>query len=187
MNENHSIGMMEGAFFVPKSDLLAWVNTTLQLDVKLIEQLGTGAVYCQLVDLMYPGKVALPRVNWRARNEWEFIGNLKILQQGFAKCKIQKYIDIEKLSKGRYQDNLEFIQWLKRYFDIHNKNDPKTYDAPSLRKNAAVDFSFVDIRNPLKPYALLHSEAQRTVKRMMRNPPRISARPGVPMTKFGRR
>lgn len=60
--------MMEGAFFVPKSDLLNWVNSTLQLDVKQIEQLGTGAVYCQLVDAMYPGKIAMARVNWRARN-----------------------------------------------------------------------------------------------------------------------
>ena len=184
MNENQSIGMMEGAFFVPKSDLLAWVNTTLRLVVKQIEQLGTGGAYCQLVDLMYPGKVALARVNWRARNEWEFIGNFKILQQGFAKCKIQKYIDIEKLSKGRYQDNLEFIQWLKRYFDIHNKNDPKSYDAPALRKNAAVDFSFVDIRNPLKPYISIDLGLQRTVKRMMRNPAKIFVRPEAHMTMF---
>jgi len=28
-----SIGMMEGAFFVPKTDLLQWVNTTLDLNV----------------------------------------------------------------------------------------------------------------------------------------------------------
>lgn len=143
--------MMEGAFFVPKSDLLAWVNGTLCLDIKQIEQLGTGAAYCQLVDVMYPGRVALNRVNWRARNEWEFISNFKVLQQAFAKCKIQKYIDIEKLSKGKYQDNLEFIQWLKRYFDLYNKNDPSLYDAPAARKNAPVDFSFVDIRHPLKP------------------------------------
>jgi len=70
MKEEQSIGMMEGAFFVPKSDLLAWVNNTLKLEITHIEQLGTGAVYCQLIDIMYPGKVALGRVNWRARNEW---------------------------------------------------------------------------------------------------------------------
>lgn len=164
MNENQSIGMMEGAFFVPKSDLIAWVNSTLALDVKQIEQLGTGAAYCQIVDAMYPGKIALSRVNWRAKNEWEFIGNFKILQQAFLKCKIQKYIDIEKLSKGKYQDNLEFIQWLKRYYDIHNKNDPKSYDAPGARKHAQVDFGFVDIRNPLKQYYLSQSELPRTIK-----------------------
>lgn len=94
MNENQSIGMMEGAFFVPKADLLAWVNGLLGLDLKQIEQLGTGAVYCQLLDVMYPGRVAMARVNWRAKNEWEFIGNYKVLQQAFAKCKVQKYIDI---------------------------------------------------------------------------------------------
>ena len=92
---------------------------------------------------MFPSKVAMQRVNWRARNEWEFINNYKILQQAFAKCKIQKYIDIEKLSKSKYQDNLEFIQWLKRYFDLHNKNDLTQYDPKAARKNADVDFSFV--------------------------------------------
>ena len=125
--------------------------------------MGTGAVYCQIVDAMYPGKVAMARVNWRAKNQWEFIGNYKILQQAFAKCKIQKYIDIEKLSKGKYQDNLEFIQWLKRYYDIHNKNDPKSYDAPAARKNASVDFGFVDIRNPLKQYSLFQSDLPKTI------------------------
>ena len=135
-SEEQSIGMMEGAFFVPKSDLIGWVNSTLSLEITKIEQLGTGAAYCNLIDAMFPGKVAMQRVNWKARNEWEFINNYKILQQAFAKCKIQKYIDIEKLSKCRYQDNLEFIQWLKRYFDLHNKNDLSTYDAPGSRKEA---------------------------------------------------
>ena len=91
------------------------------------------------------------------------------------------------MSKGRYQDNLEFIQWLKRYFDIHSKNDPKSYDAPALRKNAAVDFSFVDIRNPLKQYTLFHSEGQRTVKKMRINPARIFAKLEALMKRFVQR
>jgi hypothetical protein len=164
MNDNQSIGMMEGAFFVPKGDLLAWINSTLALDIKQIEQLGTGAAYCQIIDVMYPGKVAMARVNWRARNEWEFINNYKILQQAFAKCKVQKHIDIEKLSKGKYQDNLEFVQWLKRYFDLHNKSDPASYDAPAARKHAPVDFSFVEIRNPLKPYPVPDPVLPRTAR-----------------------
>jgi RP/EB family microtubule-associated protein len=118
--------------------------------VTRIEQLGSGAVYCNLIDAMFPGRVAMQRVSWHARNEWEFIGNYKILQQAFAKCKIQKHIDIEKLSKCKYQDNLEFIQWLKRYFDLHNKNELANYDPAAARKNVQVDLSFVEIRNPLK-------------------------------------
>ena len=149
-NEQQSIGMMEGAFFVPKGDLIGWVNTLLELEVESIEQLGTGAVYCQILDYMFPGKVAMQRVNWRARNEWEFLNNFKILQQGFLKCKVQKHIEIEKLSKSKYQDNLEFIQWLKRYFDLFNKNNDNSYDPKAARKNAQVDFSFVELRKPNK-------------------------------------
>jgi RP/EB family microtubule-associated protein len=43
---------------------------------------------------MHPGKIPMQRVNFKANNEWQFISNFKILQQGFAKCKILKYIDV---------------------------------------------------------------------------------------------
>ena len=85
---------------------MSWINELLKLNVSKIEQLGTGAVYCQILDVMFPGKIPLQRVNFRANSEWQFISNLKILQQGFAKCKILKYVDIERLSKSKYQDNL---------------------------------------------------------------------------------
>jgi RP/EB family microtubule-associated protein len=133
--------------------------------VTRIEQLGSGAVYCNLIDAMFPGRVAMQRVNWHARNEWEFIGNYKILQQAFAKCKIQKHIDIEKLSKCKYQDNLEFIQWLKRYFDLHNKNPLAHYDPADARKNAQVDLSFVDIRNPLKREPAREKESSKNIRK----------------------
>lgn len=59
---------MEGAFFVPKTDLLTWVNTSLQLNITKVEQLGTGAAYCQILDMMFPGKVNMSKVNWKAKN-----------------------------------------------------------------------------------------------------------------------
>ncbi len=69
-SEQQAIGMMEGAFFVPKGDLINWVNSLLSLEITAIQQLGTGAVYCQIVDSMYPGKIPMQRVNWKAKNEW---------------------------------------------------------------------------------------------------------------------
>ena len=67
-SEQQAIGIMEGAFFVPKGDLMNWVNSLLELEITRIEQLGTGAVYCQIIDAMFPGKVAMQRVNWTAKN-----------------------------------------------------------------------------------------------------------------------
>lgn len=147
---DQSIGMMEGAFFVPKGDLLNWVNTLLELSVQKIEQLGSGAVYCQVFDTMFPGKIKINKVNWRAKNEWEFIQNFKILQQAFEKCNIKKHIEIEKLSKSRYQDNLEFIQWFKRFFDLNGGAKLPDYE-PKSRRAQEPNFNFVDIRdNPKK-------------------------------------
>jgi RP/EB family microtubule-associated protein len=119
---------------VPKGDLLNWVNSLLDLNLSKIEQLGTGAVYCQIFDTMFPGKIKINRVSWKARNEWEFIQNFKILQQAFEKCNIKKYIEIEKLSKSKYQDNLEFMQWFKRFYDLNGGNRQENYD-PKSRRN----------------------------------------------------
>lgn len=47
---------------------------------------------------------------------------------------------IEKLSKARYADNLEFIQWLKRF--CQTKGETTDYDAVKRRGGADVDFSF---------------------------------------------
>ncbi len=37
--------------------------------------------------------------------------------------------------KAKYQDNLEMLQWIKRYFDLHSKGG-EDYDAVGRRKGA---------------------------------------------------
>lgn len=127
--------MMEGAFFVPRGELLDWINGLLQLNVQKIEQLANGAAYCSVVDALFPGTVAMSRVNWMARNDFEFVANYKILQQAFEKNGVDKWIDVDKLIRGKYQDNLEFVQWLKRFYDL-NGGASRDYDAVARRKNA---------------------------------------------------
>ncbi len=46
-----------------------------------------------------------------AKFDYEFIKNLKVLQETFLKLGIDKVVDINRLSKAKYQDNLEFTQW----------------------------------------------------------------------------
>lgn len=115
-----------------KLEILKWLNTTYKLNLTKIEQACTGAVYCQIIDSMYPNKVKMNKVNWKAKLEHEFTQNFKILQQAFNECKILKHIEVEKLTKGKYQDNLEFLQWLKKFFD-ENKMQ---YDYNPLSRRA---------------------------------------------------
>lgn len=119
-------------------------STLIQLNLNKIEQLGSGAVYCQVMDVIDPGKVPMSKINWRAKNDYEFISNLKILQNVFDKVGIKRYVEVEKLARAKYQDNLEFIQWLKRYFDSNGGTRAEGYNADERRGGVQVDFSFAD-------------------------------------------
>jgi RP/EB family microtubule-associated protein len=103
-----TIGMMEGAFFVGRGELLAWINDTFQLSLTKVEQCATGAVYCQIIDAIY-GNVPMAKVKWGAKHDYEFVENFKVLQQAFAKNEIKRHIDVDKLIKAKYQDNLEML------------------------------------------------------------------------------
>ncbi len=61
--------------------------------------LGAGSVYCQIIDVIHPGKIALNKLNWKAKNDYEFIQNLKILQTAFSKIGIKRYVEVTKFWK----------------------------------------------------------------------------------------
>ena len=71
-----------------------------------IEDLGSGSVYCQLIDAYCKGVIAMPKVNWRAKFEYEFMNNLKIFYKGLEKIGANRKFDVNKLAKAKYQDNL---------------------------------------------------------------------------------
>lgn len=59
---------MDEGYFVPRGQIIDWINNLLELNLTKIEQLGAGSVYCQIVDVIHPGKVSMNKVNWKAKN-----------------------------------------------------------------------------------------------------------------------
>ena len=63
INSNNTIDLSRG-------ELLLWVNELLKTNLTKIEQLGTGAIYCQLIDILYPNKLPMSKVNWKAKFDY---------------------------------------------------------------------------------------------------------------------
>jgi len=68
-----------------------------------------------------------------ARSDHEFIPNYKLLQAAFDRNSIQKHVDVDKLIRAKYQDNLEFLQWMKAMWDRSEGAGKQGYDAVSAR------------------------------------------------------
>ena len=76
------------------------------------------------MDACFPGKVSLAHVNFNAYLAHEITRNYKLLQKMFTQCDVHKHIDAEVLSKGRFIENLEILQWFKCFYESNGCSTP---------------------------------------------------------------
>jgi len=116
-----------------RQELVAWLNSLLQLNITKVEQCGTGAALCQVFDSIYLD-IPMSRVKFNVNTEYAYLQNLKILQNCFTRHQIDRIINVEQLIKCKMQDNLEFLQWTKRYWDQYFPGGD--YDAVARRRGS---------------------------------------------------
>ncbi|KAI6646664.1 hypothetical protein LOD99_12785 [Oopsacas minuta] len=121
-----------------RSEYLGWINSSLDLQLKKVEEMCTGAAYCQFFDIMFPGAINLKKIKFTTKQEYEYINNFKILQGSFSQLKVEKTIPIEKIVKGKFQDNFEFLQWFKEFYNRNYDPDrsQNEYDPVKVREAA---------------------------------------------------
>ncbi|CDK25136.1 unnamed protein product [Kuraishia capsulata CBS 1993] len=117
-----------------RTELVAWINQVFGLEYSKVEQCGTGAVYCLIFDSIYQD-LPMNKVNFNPTTEYHNVNNFKILQAGFTRHHISRAIPVDRLVKCRLQDNLEFLQWMKKFWTENKDESP--YD-PVARRNESV-------------------------------------------------
>ncbi|XP_046563976.1 microtubule-associated protein RP/EB family member 1-like isoform X2 [Haliotis rubra] len=119
-----------------RHDIIGWVNDTLQANYTKIEELCSGSSFCQFMDMMFPGSIQMKRIKFNTKLEHEYINNFKCLQQSFTKMHVDKIVPVDRLVKGKFQDNFEFVQWFKKFFDANF--DMRDYDPVGARGGEAL-------------------------------------------------
>lgn len=153
-----------------RHDMLAWVNDCLQARYAKIEEMCSGAGYCQFMDMLFPGSIQLKKIKFDTKLEHEYINNFKLLQGSFKKMNVDKIVPVDRLVKGRFQDNFEFLQWFKKFFDANYGG--QEYDACDMRGGS-------DLGSGGKPGRPIGGGSSRPVSNM----PKRSPAPRAPVAR----
>lgn len=109
-------------------ELLAWINTLAMSDYPKIENLSDGIAFCHVIDAYYPNSLEFNKLKCKLYNlvnsknieDWE--KNLMLLNDATNKIKNFKPIDPLKMSKGKFNLNFEYLQFV---YDFILKNFPE--------------------------------------------------------------
>lgn len=138
MQDPCAIGIMHDAFQKGSKLLVSWINDILQINYKKVENLHSGAAYCQLCHILY-GQPKMSSVKWSFEPSGKSVrlmdsdkaSNWKKVQSLFTKKGIKKKLEVTRYLAGKFQDNLEIFQWFKHFFEFYYDGSP--YDAPKSR------------------------------------------------------
>ncbi|XP_060737624.1 DNA (cytosine-5-)-methyltransferase 3 beta, duplicate a isoform X2 [Tachysurus vachellii] len=100
-------------------ELLAWLNKTLQTKFTKMEEICSGACFCQLMDWLFPGSIDINKVRFQCQEEADFRHNYSLLQTGFKIMGVTKSIQVEELITGKFRPNFTFLKWFRKFFQAN--------------------------------------------------------------------
>ena len=101
-----------------------WVNALLPgSKVKSVEGLGSGVIYCHIMNIISPGCIDKGRITSRKGREND---NYKLIDKALKQLKteveINKIGDVNRAIKGGFKDNYNLIFWFYSLFQANVKS-----------------------------------------------------------------
>ncbi|XP_054466005.1 LOW QUALITY PROTEIN: uncharacterized protein LOC129100411 [Anoplopoma fimbria] len=154
-------------------ELLAWLNETLQTGFTKMEQVCTGAAFCQLMHWLFPKSMDLSRVRFQSNNTMDAIQNYSLLQASFRKVGVMRCIPTGALLKKDSDTALTFLHWFKAFFD-KNVNQDRKYHPLEARGGQSMVPAYSDDPSsqapPLKQEIIVKKECNTAEEPEMEKP-----------------
>ncbi|XP_053279901.1 uncharacterized protein LOC128441822 [Pleuronectes platessa] len=159
-----------------RCELLAWLNDTLQTRFTKVEQVCTGAAYCQLMDLLFPGSLDLSKVRFQSNDQLDSIHNYSLMQAAFRKVGVVRYIPEKALMKRNSTVALTFLQWFKLFFDKNNKGrEYHALEARGGQRMTPADSDHLSSKTPRRELKIILKMEGKKGKEPRDNPNRSAA------------
>ncbi|XP_068180312.1 DNA (cytosine-5-)-methyltransferase 3 beta, duplicate a [Antennarius striatus] len=102
--------------------MLAWANNLLKTNFTDVQQMGSGACHCQIMDCVVPGSVDMTKVKFDAQGEDDCKHNFRLLHEAFSKNDITRTIPVDRLIMGDFKSNFEFLKWFRGFYKANVKS-----------------------------------------------------------------
>ncbi|XP_037944256.1 microtubule-associated protein RP/EB family member 3-like [Teleopsis dalmanni] len=124
----------------PRKEDLSWINNALESKFKKLEDLCTGAAYCQLYHYFFPHLMDLRKVVFFTNLKADAVKNFLILQEALHRRQEFREIPFSEVTKHDYASNLEFYIWFKQFFDNNFKDFQRIYYPLEERFNLEIGY-----------------------------------------------
>ncbi|XP_043660236.1 uncharacterized protein LOC122624643 [Drosophila teissieri] len=115
-------------------NLLSFVNHTLDCELRGLDDLKTGAVYCQLMHKLYPETIQIQKVRFFTSNRSDFEANFRFLNHSFEKLRVTRSLPMNELILGH--NHVDFCNWMYKFFKANDIG--REYDAKKARKGSQI-------------------------------------------------
>ncbi|XP_037959780.1 microtubule-associated protein RP/EB family member 1-like [Teleopsis dalmanni] len=94
------------------------LNKILGTQLKSVDELQSGAVYCQLFDKLYPGSLDMSKVKPETDMPYDYVRHYILLKEGFKTKFVKKFIPIEALVTQKVDRQYDFLDWFVKFYDM---------------------------------------------------------------------